>query len=205
MSGQHRTGGPIPLGDLFDRALNHLPPAPPKSAQSLSSRVSADGLLFSGNRHDSVPRALLLDRKLTPLERNAWQVFRLMVQDDGISAMPTYDQLAPWLASMPCAARASHETVARTLTILRMTRWLSLVRRRCDATTGRILGNFTVATFTSSKARRMHSERRSARAGGTCAHRKNGDGTGAHGVERNRCFAWRLHDRDAPGVLAAAH
>jgi hypothetical protein len=76
-----------------------------------------------------VPRALFLDRRLTPLERNAWQVFRLQLNDDGVTAFPTYDQLRPYLASMPCAAQASHETVARALTLLRLTRWLSLVRR----------------------------------------------------------------------------
>jgi hypothetical protein len=91
-----------------------------------------------------VPRALFLDRRLTPLERNAWQVFRLMLNDDGVTAFPTYEQLRPWLASMPCAAQASHETVARALTLLRLTRWLSLVRRRRDPKTGRILGNLYV-------------------------------------------------------------
>ncbi len=45
---------------------------------------------------------------------------------------------------MPCGARASHETVARALTLLRLTRWLSLVRRRRDPKTGRILGNLYV-------------------------------------------------------------
>jgi hypothetical protein len=45
---------------------------------------------------------------------------------------------------MPCAGQASHETVARALTLLRLTRWLSLVRRRRDAKTGRILGNLYV-------------------------------------------------------------
>ena len=44
---------------------------------------------------------------------------------------------------MPCGAQASHETVARALTLLRLTRWLSLVRRR-DPKTGRILGNLYV-------------------------------------------------------------
>ncbi|HRF04981.1 STY4528 family pathogenicity island replication protein, partial [Accumulibacter sp.] len=78
------------------------------------------------------------------LERNAWQVFRLMLNDDGVTAFPTYEQLRPWLASMPCAGQASHETVARALTLLRLTRWLSLVRRRRDAKTGRILGNLYV-------------------------------------------------------------
>ena len=92
----------------------------------------------------SVPRRLFLDRRLTPLERNAWQVFRLMLNDDGVTAFPTYEQLRPWLASMPCAGQASHETVARALTLLRLTRWLSLVRRRRDPKTGRILGNLYV-------------------------------------------------------------
>ncbi|VFR30427.1 FIG141751: hypothetical protein in PFGI-1-like cluster [plant metagenome] len=150
MEGPHRTSGPVRLGDLFDKAVTQLqsqwsepsrtPEPPPRPAPP----AQADGFLFSGNRHDSVPRALLRDRRLTPLERNAWQIFHLMLIDDGISAMPTYDQLAPWLASMPCAARASHETVARTLAMLRLTRWISLVRRRRDPRTGRILGNLYV-------------------------------------------------------------
>ncbi len=106
--------------------------------------TSGDAFLFSGNRHETVPRRLFLDRRLTPLERNAWQVFRLMLNDDGVTAFPTYEQLRPWLASMPCAGQASHETVARALTLLRLTRWLSLVRRRRDPKTGRILGNLYV-------------------------------------------------------------
>src|SRR3989344_5463618 len=88
--------------------------------------------------------ALFLDRRLTPLERNAWQVFRLQLNDDGVTAFPTYDQLRPYLASMPCAAQASHETVARALTLLRLTRWLSLGGRRRDPKTGRIQGNLYV-------------------------------------------------------------
>ncbi len=144
MDGQRHAGGPVSLGDLFDKALAHLRPTSPPPVQPSVPNSPADGFLFSGNRHDSVPRALLLDRRLTPLERNAWQVFRLMLVDDGLTAMPTYDQLAPWLASMPCTARASHETVARTLAILRLTRWISLVRRRRDPKTGRILGNLYV-------------------------------------------------------------
>lgn len=142
---QSRTNGPVRLDALFDKAFSHL--QSPTSVQPTSSAAPAaptDGFLFSGNRHDSVPRALLMDKRLTPLERNGWQVFRLMLTEDGITAMPTYDQLAPWLASMPCAARASHETVARTLTMLRLTRWLSLVRRQRDPRTGRIMGNLYV-------------------------------------------------------------
>ena len=143
--------GPVALADLFDSALNDLapkprPPAPEPAPASATSPVPAtgDGFLFSGNRHESVPRRLFLDRRLTPLERNAWQVFRMMLNEDGVTAFPTYEQLRPWLASTPCAGQASHETVARALTLLRLTRWLSLVRRRRDPKSGRILGNLYV-------------------------------------------------------------
>ena len=145
MDSPRRSSGPVSLGDLFAQALHRMqvqqpPPAPVPTATARQT----DGFIFSGNRHDSVPRALLTDNRLTPLERNAWQVFRLLLNDDGITALPTYDQLAPWLASMPCATRASHETVARALTLLRLTRWISLVRRRRDPRTGRIQGNLYV-------------------------------------------------------------
>ena len=140
--------GPVALADLFDAALKDLAPKPSPSAPAPvptpTPATSGDAFLFSGNRHETVPRRLFLDRRLTPLERNAWQVFRLQLQSDGVTAFPTYDQLRPYLASMPCAAQASHETVARALTLLRLTRWLSLVRRRRDPKTGRILGNLYV-------------------------------------------------------------
>ena len=146
--GAPRRDGPVALSALFDEALRELvPPAPPPprgTAPTSPAAPISDGFLYSGNRHESVPRALFLDRRLTPLERNAWQVFRLQLNDDGVTAFPTYDQLRPYLASMPCAAQASHETVARALTLLRLTRWLSLVRRRRDPKTGRILGNLYV-------------------------------------------------------------
>ncbi|HGW5375660.1 TPA: STY4528 family pathogenicity island replication protein [Pseudomonas aeruginosa] len=129
--------GPLALSDLLDNALEQMAP-------SSHPVCREDGFLFSGNRHESVPRALFLDRRLTPLERNAWQVFRLLLNGDGVTAFPTYEQLRPWLASMPCSAQASHETVARALTLLRLTRWLSLVRRRRDGKSGRILSNLYV-------------------------------------------------------------
>ena len=149
--GAPRRDGPVALSALFDDALRELvprapptPPAPRGAAAASPAAPVSDGFLFSGNRHESVPRALFLDRRLTPLERNAWQVLRLQLQSDGVTAFPTYDQLRPYLASMPCAAQASHETVARALTLLRLTRWLSLVRRRRDPKTGRILSNLYV-------------------------------------------------------------
>ncbi|MFN3985903.1 MAG: STY4528 family pathogenicity island replication protein [Rhodocyclaceae bacterium] len=132
-----RCDGPVPLSALLDDAAKRMPSA-------ASAPLHSDGFLFSGNRHDSVPRRLLLDTRLTPLERNAWQVFRLLLNDDGITAFPTYEALRPYLASMPCTQKASHETVARAITLLRLTRWLSLARRRRDPKSGRIQGNLYV-------------------------------------------------------------
>lgn len=137
-TGRSSTGsGPVALSALFDAAEQRLP----KPRKEIPP---GDGFIFSGNRHETVPRALLLDRRLTPLERNAWQVFRLKLNDDGVTAFPTYQELRPYLASTPCDSLASHETVARALTLLRLTRWLSLVRRRRDPKTGRHLGNLYV-------------------------------------------------------------
>jgi hypothetical protein len=109
-----------------------------------TGREAGDGIVFAGNPHESVPRALFLDARLTPLERNAWAVIRLMLNEDGITAYPSYAQLRPFLASVAGSENASDETVARALTVLRLTRWLSLARHRRDATTGRLLGNLYV-------------------------------------------------------------
>lgn len=121
----------------LDAALLHLRPLS-------AARELGDGILFAGNPHESVPRALFLDARLTPLERNAWAVIRLMVNEDGVTAFPSYAQLRPFLTSVPGSQNASDETVARALTVLRLTRWLSLARRRRDPSTGHLLGNLYV-------------------------------------------------------------
>ncbi|MBH3329846.1 hypothetical protein I5L56_09445 [Pseudomonas oryzihabitans] len=101
------------------------------------------GIVFSGNPHETVPCRLLLDDRLSPLERNAWQVFRLLMNGDGVTAFPTYDQLRPYLGNNP-GRPASRETVAKALTVLRLTRWLSLGRRIRDAITGQVQGNIYI-------------------------------------------------------------
>lgn len=103
-----------------------------------------DDFVYSGQLHDCVPRALLLDRRLSPLERNAWQVIRLLLNGDGVTALPTYERLRPFLATSPCASQASCETVARALTVLRLCRWLSLARRRRPGSHGQWQGNLYV-------------------------------------------------------------
>lgn len=117
-------------------------PARPATEHPSNQALQA-GFLFSGQAHEVVPRRLLLDCRLTPLERNAWQVFRLMLQDQGV-VMPRYEDLQPYLSSVPYGALASRETIARVLTMLRLTRWLSLVSRGRDPLSGRLQGSLYV-------------------------------------------------------------
>ena len=117
-------------------------PAPPDTPPVRP--VQRDHFVYSGQAHDCVPRALLLDRRLSPLERNAWQVIRLLLNGDGITVLPTYERLRPFLTTSPCAAQASCETVARALCVLRLTRWLSLAQRRQPAEDGLWQGNLYV-------------------------------------------------------------
>ncbi|WP_413795111.1 MULTISPECIES: STY4528 family pathogenicity island replication protein [unclassified Pseudomonas] len=117
-------------------------PARPTIEQPSNQTLQA-GFLFSGQSHEVVPRRLLLDSRLTPLERNAWQVFRLMLQGQGV-VTPRYEDLQPYLSSVPYGALASRETIARVLTMLRLTRWLSLVSRGRDQLSGRLQGSLYV-------------------------------------------------------------
>lgn len=117
-------------------------PARPTTEHPSNQALQA-GFLFSGQSHEVVPRRLLLDSRLTPLERNAWQVFRLMLHGQGV-VTPRYEDLQPYLSSVPYGASASRETIARVLTMLRLTRWLSLVSRGRDQLSGRLQGSLYV-------------------------------------------------------------
>ncbi|WP_256344692.1 STY4528 family pathogenicity island replication protein, partial [Pseudomonas sp. D5002] len=48
------------------------------------------------------------------------------------------------LSSVPYGVQASRETIARVLTMLRLTRWLSLVSRGRDQVSGRLQGSLYV-------------------------------------------------------------
>lgn len=134
-----------PLASLLDSAAESLEAQLPQAKEPVASGPDENtapfaGIIYSGNPHETVPRRLLLDNRLTPLERNAWQVFRLLVNGDGVTAFPTYEQLRPYLGMQP-GKPASRETVAKTLTLLRLTRWLSLGRRVRHGQSGQIRGN----------------------------------------------------------------
>lgn len=101
--------------------------------------LERSGLLFMGNVHDAYPRALLLDTRLSPLDKIAWMMIRqYAMQNDG-AIFPSYDDLQQLLAS-PGMGKASRHTVSRALTMLRLTGWLSLCKKVRDAQ-GRVRGN----------------------------------------------------------------
>lgn len=124
------------------RQLEDQWPARPASPKPSVYGLQA-GFLYSGQSRDAVPRRLLLDSRLTPLERNAWQVLRLLLDGQGL-ATPRYQDLQPYLSTVPYGPAASRETIARVLTVLRLTRWLSLVARGRNPTSGRLQGSLYV-------------------------------------------------------------
>ncbi|MEQ9859579.1 STY4528 family pathogenicity island replication protein [Pectobacterium cacticida] len=112
----------------------------------LAERIPGDdagqlrsGLLYMGNVHDAYPRRLLLDTRLSPLDKMAWMMIRLYAQQNEGAIFPTYDELQLQLAS-PHKGKASRETISRVLLMLRITGWLSLCKRVRDKK-GRVRGN----------------------------------------------------------------
>ena len=97
------------------------------------------GLLFTGNIHDSMPRRLLLDQRLSPLDKMGWIIIRLHALSNDGAVFPSYEELQLQLAT-PGKGRASKETISRILLMLRITGWLSLCKRVRDEK-GRVRGN----------------------------------------------------------------
>lgn len=108
-------------------------------ANPLQDGQARNGLLFTGNTHDAIPRRLLLDPCLSPLDKMGWIMIRLYAQNNEGAIFPSYDELQLQLAS-PGKGKASRETVSRVLLMLRITGWLSLCKRVRDDK-GRVRGN----------------------------------------------------------------
>ncbi|MBS0338141.1 MAG: hypothetical protein JSS40_15280 [Proteobacteria bacterium] len=89
-------------------------------------RGGSDGLVFMGVWHDSIPRILIDDPVLDPVDKLTWQVILVHAAAEGGAAFPTYDDFQ----KRNIGARA---TIARALAILRLTRWISLCSRVRDA------------------------------------------------------------------------
>lgn len=95
---------------------------------------TSDGLLFLGNWHDAMPRLIFQDPILQPVDTRIWGVIKIAAAGTRPTAFPAYKQIAK------TANVGSEATVARSMAILRATRWLSLCQRVRDAQ-GRYRGN----------------------------------------------------------------
>ena len=110
--------------------------------QSVIARVEAsevagppDRMVFLGNRHKSFPTAVIEDRVLEPVDKVVWMVISLAVRETGgDTAFPGYEAIGRM------ANVSSRSTIARAITILRATRWLTLCARVRRAS-GKFLGN----------------------------------------------------------------
>ena len=87
----------------------------------------------------TTPASLMLDARLTPLERNGWHVLRMLRSAEGISPLANLGQLRRYLTSTPLGLRAGYETARRVLVVLRLTGWISLVGQHRDPLTGHVL------------------------------------------------------------------
>ncbi|TBU98244.1 STY4528 family pathogenicity island replication protein [Stutzerimonas kirkiae] len=87
----------------------------------------------------TTPTALMLDTRLTPLERNGWQVLRMLRASDGTSSLASLGQLRRYLTSIPLGQKAGYETAWRVLVVLRLTGWISLVGQQRDPLTSNVL------------------------------------------------------------------
>ncbi|QEA38615.1 hypothetical protein FGL86_05665 [Pistricoccus aurantiacus] len=128
---------------LIGRAASSLTQRRGDTSGSNVAEDALDGLLFMGNPHETVPRALLLDQRLGAVDVLGWQVIRLLSNADRTTAFPTYDELEPLLRS-GAGQKASRKTVARVIAILRLTRWMSLGMKARNTTNGRMIGNIYV-------------------------------------------------------------
>jgi len=93
----------------------------------------SDALLFLGNWHDSIPRALTLDPILEAVDVRVYLLLRTLIHAQGLNRFPSYDEIQRLL-------NLSRPTVARCLLILRAARWISLCNSLRDES-GRFRGN----------------------------------------------------------------
>ncbi|OLO06770.1 hypothetical protein BTW08_15650 [Salinicola sp. MH3R3-1] len=129
---------------LIGRAASSMTQRRGDAASASNSQEDAlDGLLFMGNPHETVPRALLLDQRLGAVDVLGWQMIRLLSNADRTTAFPTYDELEPLLRS-GANRKASRKTVARVIAILRLTRWMTLGMKARNTGNGRMIGNVYV-------------------------------------------------------------
>ncbi|MGH8656672.1 MAG: STY4528 family pathogenicity island replication protein, partial [Gammaproteobacteria bacterium] len=119
------------------RALQaHIEAAAAQILSGRSERTPQNGLLFLSSWQEAMPALVHLDPVLDPVDSRVFAVLWLWAKHEGrgATAFPSYPTL---LARCNVQSRA---TLARSLAILRITRWVTLCRRVRDQN-GRNRGN----------------------------------------------------------------
>ncbi len=117
------------------RALDALIEATLERSEGGNRQSRSDSMLFLGNRHASFPALVVQDPILEPVDKLVWMAIMLQAAETGRStAFPTYDYIRK------TANIASKSTVARAISVLRATRWLTLYARLRE-NSGRFRGN----------------------------------------------------------------
>lgn len=100
-----------------------------------ASKRPGDGLLFLSNRLTAFPVRVVQDSVLEPVDKLVWMIILLQAQASSAhTVFPSYDYI------QKTANIASKSTVARSIAVLRATRWLSLCARVRESS-GRFGGN----------------------------------------------------------------
>lgn len=94
--------------------------------RSAQTSIPAEALLFVGNWNDALPRLLIHDQVLEPVDKVVWAVIRTQADPQRGTAFPSYATIGR-LANV-----GSDATVSRAIAILRLTRWLTLCARARD-------------------------------------------------------------------------
>ena len=85
-----------------------------------------EALVFVGNWNDALPRLLIHDQVLEPVDKIVWAVIRTQADPQRGTAFPSYATIGR-LANV-----GSDATVSRAIAILRLSRWLTLCARARD-------------------------------------------------------------------------
>lgn len=109
------------------RALEAVIAASLDALANANRRPAQEALLFVGNWNDALPRLLIQDPVLEPVDKIVWAVIKTCADPRRGTAFPSYLTIAR-LANI-----RAEGTVARALAILRATRWLTLCGRARDA------------------------------------------------------------------------
>lgn len=127
---------PEPTRDPTTRALETFIEASVEQILDKRDSPTANSLLFLSAWHEAMPALVHLDPILDPVDSRVFAVLWLWArqQGRGSTAFPSYDYLL-----QRCNIH-SRSTLARSLAILRITRWVTLCRRVRDAN-GRYRGN----------------------------------------------------------------